>query len=149
MTTMNKLMWMLTLCSIFSFTFCKSSKYTPADYPDSQIRFGNGGGFTGQVTETCLLDNGTLFTGTGLQTKVYEKSGRIKKTIADQLFQNFQILNLGEVEYHHPGNIYHYIELKEGNGSTHRITWGDDKHKVPQKVKLFYDLLNHHIISKQ
>jgi len=51
----------LLLVFLLSFSFCKINNYTPADYPKGQISFGSGGGITGAVNETFILENISLF----------------------------------------------------------------------------------------
>lgn len=126
------------------FPGCKSSKYTPVDYPDMQIIFGRGGGVAGSVSEHCIFENGTVFKGTGLIEKTYEKEGRLSNEIMDQLLSNYETLNISEQKFNRPGNMYSYISIKNG-GMTHQITWGDPQIPVPKNVQLFFDLLSHHV----
>ncbi|MEO6758357.1 MAG: hypothetical protein ABIO24_02805, partial [Saprospiraceae bacterium] len=43
------------------FLFCKQPKYSAGNFPEKQLRWGSGGGFTGQVNSYVLLENGQLF----------------------------------------------------------------------------------------
>lgn len=126
------------------FPCCKSAKYTPVDYPDKQIIFGKGGGMSGGVTEHAIFENGTVFKGTGMMEKTYEKQGRIDSETLQNLLNNLETLKLSEIQFDHPGNRYSYIEIKD-NGLSHRITWGAQDQTVPKNAKLFFDLLNHHV----
>ena len=50
---------------------CKSKDYlTPYDYDGRSISFGNGGGFTGKVTDFTLMDNGQIFQGANKEGNV-------------------------------------------------------------------------------
>ncbi len=109
------------------------------DYPHRQLICGKGGGVTGQVRQYHLFENGTLFVGEGLTDKVFKKVGKISLRQANQLFDNYQTLQLGQVNFDHPGNLYKFIELKNGNNK-HRITWGASGQKVNKEVQLFFDL---------
>ncbi|MFN7119583.1 MAG: hypothetical protein ACK4TA_22495, partial [Saprospiraceae bacterium] len=55
-----KLLFFISLISILSWQ-CQRKPYTPENLPDLQLRFGDGGGFTGAVTTFTLLTNGQLF----------------------------------------------------------------------------------------
>ncbi len=140
---------LILLCSmLFGTVFpgCKSSKYTPVDYPDMQIIFGKGGGFAGTVSEHCIFENGTVFKGTGLIEKTYEKKGKLSNEIMEQLLANLETLKIADQKFNRPGNLYSYIEIKNGGTSTtHRITWGDPQIPVSKNVQLFFNLLNHHV----
>ena len=61
---------LFALLAVFSLFCCGCStpQYTPLDYPYRQLRFGSGGGFTGEVNEYALLDNGQLFSKPGRDT---------------------------------------------------------------------------------
>lgn len=141
---MKKSILLLTALLASLFPFCKSSKYTPLDYPDMQIIFGRGGGVTGMTNEHCIFENGIVFTGSGLIDKTYEKKGRLSREDMEQLMSNLETLKITDEVFNRPGNLYSYIEIKKGTTSS-RITWGDPQIPVPKNVQLFFDLLNHHV----
>ena len=113
---------------------CTPTRYTPLDFPDAQIRFGSGGGFTGVITEYVLLENGQLFKKVSTSDD-YEVLPKLKKNRTKQIFNNYHFLNLQTIEFNQPGNLYHFIQFKNKN-EEHRITWGDN-HMPDQNVKLF------------
>ena len=132
---------LLICCLLFS---CKATKYTPKDYPDIQLIFGEGGGISGQVNEYHLFENGILFKGKGMVDKTYEKIGKISTTKASQFFANYNALDVEMIEFDHPGNIYKFIEWKKGD-QRHRITWGAMDHQVDKNVQLLYSLFHHQL----
>ena len=112
----------------------------PSNFPKQQIIFGSGGGITGAVTEYALLENGTLFSKKGIQGE-FKSLTKTEKKLTTQLFKNIEMLQLKEVQVNQPGNRYHYITLKDKSGE-HQIMWSNHE-SVPNKVKTFYDILNH------
>ncbi len=114
------------------FWFCKQQKYTVGQFPSKQLRWGNGGGFVGRETTFTLLENGQIF-----QTEMPDKMTELQKTKAGKskkLFQIAQALELAKRDFDHPGNIYSFIEYQEGD-MVQRITWGDPKFPVDDRVK--------------
>lgn len=129
---------------ILLFVHCMSNKYTPVNYPFKQIIVGSGGGFTGESIEYVLLENGFCFKGSGLVEKKYERIGKLSKNETDQLFTNYQFLNLNARQIDQPGNKYFYLGLKKME-EEHRMTWGAPNIEVPNQITLFYDLFMHQI----
>lgn len=132
-------------CLLISFSFCKVKQYTPADYPKQQISFGNGGGITGLVNETFILDNGKVFSKSGLDTN-YIVLRTLSSQVVTQVFHNVEMLKLKEVNLNQPGNTYNFIRIKDKEVD-HQIVWsGQDT--VPQEVSKFYGILKHLAKSK-
>lgn len=119
---------------------------TPRDYVGRQLVFGKGGGITGEVVAYHLFQNGIVFKGKGLAEKTYDKLGKISPEITTQIFDNYNMLNLKDISFTHPGNIYYFIESKSGSVD-HKITWGDPEHTVPKNAILFYDLFEYQITN--
>lgn len=128
----------LLACSTL-FSFCKHTKYTPTTLPAKQLRWGNGGGFTGKETTYTLLENGQIFKREGAGALLVELEAAKKKN-AKTLFETAETLGLSKLDFMHPGNIYSFIEVPEGEGSK-RITWGDTRTPVDPKVQEFYGQL--------
>ena len=81
-----------------------------------------------------------------LKQNAIEKYGKIPTSNARSILNNYNILNLRDIDFIHPGNVYHFIEWKQGTQS-HKITWGDSNYEVDQNVQLLYGLLNHKIAT--
>ncbi len=128
-----------SLITIMSFS-CKSTKYTPTDFPDAQITFGSGGGFTGAVTNYTLLENGQLFKRSSLN-KEFLALHKIKSDVVEQMFKNYEFLKIGEETINDPGNLYYFIQFKDKDKKEHKITWNDQS-VVDEKVKSFYGILS-------
>ena len=131
---------LLLLLMVVTFSFCKTQKYTPVDYPKQQIIFGSGGGITGAVTEYALLENGAVFSKQGIQGE-FKTLVKAEKAITTQLFKNIELLQLKDVQVNEPSNRYYYVTIKDKSGE-HQIMWGNAE-AIPNKVKTFYDILNH------
>ena len=115
---------------------CHLQRYTPATFPGKQLTFGSGGGFTGQVTEYTLLENGQLFLNNTL-TKEIKQVQRLGWKKRKWAFAEAEKLNLDQLSFNHPGNLYYFIQVKQGETS-HRVTWGDPTAATPPQLEEFY-----------
>ena len=120
-------------------TGCRPPTYTPATFPEGQLAFGSGGGFTGQVTEYTLLENGQLFETNSL-TKETRELKRIGALARRQLWAATERLELQKRDFNHPGNQYAFLQRKRGE-TTHRVTWGSPGHPVPDDIRAVYQQL--------
>lgn len=120
------------LATALLFWFCKQQKYTAGKFPDKQLRWGNGGGFVGRENTFTLLENGQIF-----KSEPNDKMTELEKTKAGKakkIFETAAALGLAKLNFEHPGNIYSFVELQEGD-MVQRITWGDIKYPVDERVK--------------
>jgi hypothetical protein len=127
---------LLLLCA--GFAFCKTIHYSAGQLPAQQIRWGEGGGFSGRETTYVLLDNGQIFKKGGISDPYTEMSS-FPSSKAKRLFKRAQSLRLMELDFQDPGNIYSFIEIVEGD-QVRRIVWGGKK-PVPPAVTAFYQEL--------
>ena len=132
--------YLFLLLMLTNFSFCKIQEYTPTDFPKQQIIFGSGGGITGAVSEYALLENGAVFSKKGINAN-YEALTKADKALTSQLFKNIEVLQLKDIQMNNPGNRYYYVTLKDKSGE-HQITWSNAE-SIPNKLKTFYDILNH------
>lgn len=137
---MKYLLPVLLLASLFVFQYCKSSKYTPEDYPDAQIVFGSGGGFAGTYKHFYLFENGQLFKNSTAKPD-FEKVKKVKKSVAKQVFNNYETFKLKDYQLNDPGNMSYYIEYKKG-GEQHKIQWGGNNQDVDPNIETIYKILN-------
>jgi len=129
----------LSLCTLFA--FCSTPKYTnPVDFPEERITFGSGGGIAGFVTEYVLLKNGQLFMKKTTDEQ-YQALDRVDKDQVEQIFKNYEFLNIGSVQHDHPSNMYRFIQFDQKDAQ-HKITWGDANMPVEKNVDLLYGILN-------
>lgn len=135
--------WTLILLSLVFFLIsCHTTKLDPDSYTDKQIVFGNGGGFAGAYHEYVLQDSGDIFFKEGIKAS-YTWIKRLKKEEVDQIFSNYQVLELENMEFNKPGNLYYFIGMKK-NGDNHKLVWSDES-KPDKNIQLIYRILMHHI----
>lgn len=137
---MKYLIPVLVIATIFIFNSCKTTEYSPDDYPNQQIIFGSGGGFAGTYTDYHLFENGMLFKKISTDT-TYQKVKRLKKDEVTQIFKNFEVLNLQNYKLNDPGNMNYYMEFKTKDGG-YKIHWGGNNQPVDTNVKTIYQILN-------
>lgn len=94
-----------------------------------EIKFGEGGGFTGAVTEYQIKTNGDVFKG---EKKIKTITNAEMKSIQNKI----EKLSNESLQFNHPFNIYSFIETDKG-----KITWGDPAFPEPKEIKELYDYL--------
>lgn len=130
---------LLLAFSATGFFACKPARYTTENLPDRQLRWGNGGGYVGKETTYTLLDNGQVF--------VRETGGKIaeaptaKPKKAKALYETMESLGLSALDFQHPGNTYHFIEVLNGT-NINRISWGEKGYTVDPNVQDLYKQLS-------
>ncbi len=135
--------FILLALTIFATTFlwlaCKHPKYTIDKLPEKQIRWGNGGGFAGKETSHILCDNGQIFSR-DIMGKTSE-AGKTKGKKAKELFKTTESLELAKMEFKHPGNLYYFLEIQEGD-MVSRVVWGDKNMPVGKPIEDLFRELN-------
>jgi hypothetical protein len=119
-------------------TSCQSKKivFDPQNTRKDYLVFGNGGGFTGQVTKYYLTKDGNIYAQNGEKT---ELTGQISKAVCTQVFSNFTTLGLEKSSLNEPGNRYYFLELKSSKIS-HSLKWGKSPLKDPN-IENYYKIL--------
>lgn len=130
----------LIMLSIASGLFgCKAQKYTPLDYPDRQLTFGSGGGFSNVVTLYVLFENGHLYTLDETEEN-YMHLGKVRRKTCKQYFERAGGMNLMSAEFEHPGNRYYFVGMV-ADGNRNQVTWGSDSQLPDPAYKTLYDAL--------
>lgn len=127
------LLMSLVYCGLFS---CKSQQFTPYDFEGRQIIFGQGGGFSGQVTEYTLLENGQLFAGTNKEGFVDELKS-VDKKVVKQIFSSSSDNGYDTISFDKPGNQYFYINFKKGD-HTNLVQWAPGEQGISKELKIFF-----------
>lgn len=122
---------------------CKSQMTNYDDYKDGIIVVGKGGGFTGAYDEFSILENGQVYKYNTI-TKERLLFGNMKKNFAEQVFNNYKLLKIGEKGINAPGNMNYFIEFKNGENSLKSI-WSDQKDESTRELVLFYKTVMNYI----
>ncbi len=122
------------------FFSCSSQKYSANNLPAKQIRFGEGGGFTGAVEAYCLLDNGQVFSKKTFSEEMTAIK-KVKKKQAKKCFKIIEKLGIEKMNLNKPGDKYFFIAYKTKD-IDHRITWGSNTKEIPAAIDELYLLLN-------
>lgn len=98
-----------------------------------EIKFGNGGGFTGEVTTYTLDGNGLL----------KKSDSEIKNLKNNEVFDYFkEAQKLKDYKYNEPENVYSFLEIKTKD-KTNRIVWHLGSNNIYNKViELYNNLLS-------
>lgn len=118
---------------------CQRKPYTAENLPDLQLRFGNGGGFTGAVTTYTLLQNGQLFRNNSFDN-ITLQLGLLNVKEAKALFKEATALELAEKQVNKPSNIYYFITLQDKKMNA-TYTWGDPEFTADHTIQAFYKKL--------
>lgn len=131
----------LVLITVFSIVMynCKSQQYTFDDLPETQLVFGRGGGITGEVNTYTILENGQVFHSNSLTNVSQEIKGMSKKEAVSH-FKGLRALELSDMNFDHPGNMYYFLEEVNGE-NRYRVTWGSNDHQISNDCKKFYQAL--------
>jgi hypothetical protein len=132
-------LWLLPALIAIAASGCKARLADPATYEKTMLKFGSGGGFTGAVTEYCLLDNGQVFVKRSLEG-AYEPVQTVSKKTARALMAQAAAPELAGLSFSRPGNMYSFIELPGGSGPN-RIAWAQGDDKLPEAARSLYSAL--------
>ncbi len=136
---MKFLVPLMILSCLFLFQYCKTTTYTPENYPARQIVFGSGGGFAGTYNHFYLFENGELYKNSSTDA-AYKKVKKLKKQQVAQLFNNYEKMGLKDYKINDPGNMSFYVEFKIGDNN-HKMLWGGTNETVDPNVKTIYSIL--------
>ena len=107
-----------------------ANSLAPQNYDGRVIQFGTGGGFTGQIQQWTLFDNGLLVTG-----EVVSRDGdnpQLEKKVTDQMFQLYDDYGFRDLQLNEPDNLYFFLTMKDKQGE-HKLVWGDKKIPILNK----------------
>jgi hypothetical protein len=111
----------LFLLSLLTFSACKTSYTSPADYPKNQLVFGSGGGFAGTVKTYYLLEDGAVFQAVA-EDSTLQKINQVDKSDTKALFAEAEDLSLPTRQLDQPGNMYAFVEWR-GPETQNRLVW--------------------------
>ena len=118
--------------------------------PTTQILFGNGGGFTGEVHDYALLEDGRIvkIKKDAAEQEVVKK---ISKEKAASYYATLDSMPSKTWLYNAPGNIYHHITIKKDGKKDSKAVWdgGKDDANAPASIVQFYKNLRAELPSKK
>jgi len=134
---------------------CKSQKINNQQIDNSNKEetkntffiIGSGGGFTGKYNHFKVHNSGKVEKLSD-ETKIYESYSKIEKYLIANYFKELEALNIGEMDYDHPGNMTFFIQVVY-DSKLHTIKWGDIKYQVNNRVELFYEKVMTEIYKKE
>ena len=118
--------------------------------PTTQILFGKGGGFTGEVHEYALLEDGRIVKMKNGATE-QEVVKKISKEKAASYYAILDSMPSKTWLYNAPGNIYHHITVKKDGKKESKVVWdgGKDDANAPASIVQFYKNLRAELPSKK
>jgi hypothetical protein len=128
-----------TLLLLISLFGCKSKKVKADQMPAEIITFGSGGGFTGQIQEYVLQENGQLFYRAQIEGELKELES-VKRKMVKACFEKARLIPWKELGAGEPGNVYHYIMYKTSTESQ-KHTWGKLKSGPSSPIDSLYRML--------
>lgn len=126
---------------LFTLLFsCKSNQALVQDKTQMRsIEFGNGGGFAGSLTKYKLYESGLI----EIQDKIngsFRSYNNIEEKVCQQIFNSIESLNLESKGIDDPGNLYYFLNVKDGENSM-KFNWGGVNQKADPALKQYYKLL--------
>jgi len=143
---MKKIIFLfLSMFMISQFHYsCKTSYYSsPDEFDGKQVTLSEGGGFSGQTTQTIILENGQVFVRTIFPESLKE-SKRLAKKTTSEIFKRLESLKTGQVSFINPGNMSYSLMLKSKD-EKYELIWGDPGFSVPQEVHSCYQYIKSQI----
>jgi len=128
---------MVLLATLFS---CISTREFPVKYKGDQIHFGQGGGFSGALNYFALLEDGRLFKRS-FSDSTFTLVDTWNDDFVTQMFSNYNTLQLDQVKYNEPGDLYYFISFRKNGLPAHNITWGRLDFSPQAYIVTYYNLL--------
>ncbi len=119
---------------------CATTTEFPSKFKGEQLHFGQGGGFSGIVNYYVLLDDGRLYQK-AVQDSTFIYADRWKKPFVRQMFANYHALDIENVDFFEPGDLYYFLQHKTGDEPFHNITWGRPGTKPKENIVTLYSVL--------
>ncbi len=130
---------LLSCFAISLFGSCKTVQISPEKYEKTKVYFGNGGGFTGELREFCLLENGDVFQINPSSREATLRNSK-GKSMAKSIFKSMDEMDFKKYTYDKPGNLYYWMKYHTDTDSTYLI-WGDSEMEVEAGVVHMYEQL--------
>ncbi|HSH64613.1 MAG TPA: hypothetical protein VLB84_02175 [Bacteroidia bacterium] len=126
---------MKLILSVLTFVFLNASNCS-SDSHFKEIKFGQGGGFTGAVTEYHLRENGDIYKYNAVEKEellIKSITAEELKTVKEKLAK----VPKESLNINHPYNVYYFIKI-----DTMNAVWGDPSFTIPKELEDLYNYLN-------
>lgn len=106
------------------------------------ISFSTGGGFTGAETIFTLLENGQVFSASGMAPEKALPIATLPSKSIKGFFEKVNQINWAKEAINDPGNMYHTLSFGT-NGNMKKQIWGGGKETPSKEITdLYYELSN-------
>ncbi len=131
---MKPFLFVFSICCLHA---CHSTQYSADQFPEKQLTFGSGGGFSGIESTYTLLENGQFWiqNGPGAPASPLPSIARSK---AEQFFIAAEEKLFGEVALNPLGNTYRFVGYQTGSRHS-RITWTGERPTVDPRIAALID----------
>lgn len=119
---------------------CTKKVSNPNQFTGAYLQFGSGGGFTGVTTIYTLLENGQLFSQTGVVDPPIKELAPIDKKKTKAVFAKAAGITWPAADESDPGNMSTTL-IYHSKSKSIRLVWGGGKFKPSDEVKSFYQEL--------
>ena len=109
-----------------------------------QIKFGEGGGVTGNITEYTVNSKGELFKKMSLNTE-QQKIGKITNDKLKDIIKRSEAVCKNDTIFK-PGNYYYFIDV-EMKSCRKNFVWSNTNGNSKNDLEEFYNYLNNSIIK--
>jgi len=131
-----KFLYLLALVLVFS--SCDTQKQiNKTGY--TVIRFGSGGGITGNTVSYSLYPNGKVWKSQSLKRDSVMLN-KLPKSKVKELYLMVNSAGLDTVLMNQPGNLFYFIDIEKKN-ETNKLVWGRNGTTPPVEVLKVYDKL--------
>lgn len=117
-----------------------TEKLSPENNTIKRYAVGKSGGFTGEVSEFILNENGKVYKYDYKYDREYFYKD-LEKVDLHYFLEKIEELGLEGVDINKPGNITYYIDVRIGQTSINKITWGANLYYPPKELVAFHDEL--------
>ena len=137
-----KIKTLILLSIVLSLISCKSQQQSFDDFKGKIITIGKGGGFTGAYDEFSILENGQVFHYNTIKNERLN-IGKLEANMTKQIFNNYEILRLGNEDVNHPGNMNYFVQFNDGDNISKSL-WSETENEEANLI-LFYRFVMNYI----
>lgn len=104
------------------------------------ISFSTGGGFTGSETIFTILENGQIFSASGIAPDKAVPFGNLSSKTTKAIFEKINQINWAKNPINDPGNLYHTLSFGT-KGNMIKQIWGGGKETPAKEITdVYYEI---------